>query len=75
MRVRVRYFASLREARGTDEELADLPSGITAGAAYRHLCPPAELPVAYAVNHVRVGSDTVLAEGDELVFLPPVGGG
>lgn len=75
MRVQVRYFASLREMRGVAEEMAELTEGMTAGDAYRRLCPPGELPVAYAVNQVRVGRDTLLAEGDELVFLPPLGGG
>lgn len=75
MRVVVRYYASLREAKGVAEELAEVPAGATAESAYRLLCPPAELPVAYAVNRERVPGATPLVEGDELVFLPPLGGG
>ncbi len=36
---------------------------------------PLELPIAFAVNQTRVGGATVLVEGDEVVFLPPIGGG
>jgi len=28
-----------------------------------------------AVNHGYVTTDTILHEGDELVFIPPMGGG
>ena len=75
MRVTVRWFASLRERRGVAEEEVDLPEVCTAREAYVRLCPPAELPVAYAVNEERVRPDTVLRAGDEVVFLPPLGGG
>ena len=71
----VRYFARLRELRGIDCETVALPEGTTAAGAYLRLGLPAELPVAHAVNAERVPGGTVLAEGDELVFLPPIGGG
>jgi molybdopterin synthase sulfur carrier subunit len=75
MRVTVRWFASLRERRGAAVEEVELPEPCTAGQAYALLCPPAELPVAYAVNEERVRPGTALKAGDEVVFLPPVGGG
>lgn len=75
MRVRVRYFAVLREQRGKSEDWEELPAGCTASAAYALLCPPAQLPVGYAVNQDYVAGTTELREGDELVFLPPLGGG
>ena len=71
----VRYFASLRELRGRSEEPCTFPAGITAAEAYRMLGLPLELPIAFAVNQTRVGGATVLVEGDEVVFLPPLGGG
>lgn len=75
MRVRVRYFAVLRERRGVQVEEVDLPDGCTAADAYAHLCPPAELPVAFAVNEAMASGKTPLREGDEVAFLPPLGGG
>lgn len=75
MRVRVRWFAALRERRGTTEEQVDLPDGLTAREAYARLAPPAELPVAYVVNGEAVPAATRLVDGDEVAFLPPVGGG
>lgn len=71
----IRYFARLRELRGRDDEIVALPDGCTAAEAYTHLGLPPALPVAFAVNLARVPGGTVLHEGDEVVFLPPLGGG
>jgi molybdopterin converting factor small subunit len=49
--------------------------GTTIHALYASLCPPAALPVAYARNGLRVKAEELVADGDEIVFLPPVGGG
>lgn len=78
MRVTVRYFAVLRERRGLGEEEVDLTDGSTAAEAWRRLSPfPGEVtfPVAFAINQAIVAGATVLRAGDELAFLPPVGGG
>ncbi|MFZ5479193.1 MAG: MoaD/ThiS family protein [Myxococcota bacterium] len=75
MRVTARYFAALRERKGTSTEVVELPEGTTARSAYRTLCPPADLPVAFAVNEEMARPDTVLRAGDEVAFLPPIGGG
>lgn len=71
----VRTFASLRELRGRSEESCVFPEGTTAAQAYLALGLPSDLPVAFAINQTRVQGATVLEEGDEVVFLPPVGGG
>ncbi len=75
MQINVLYFAALREQRGRPAEAVDLPPGTTAGEAYRRLCPPALLPVRCAVNQRFAPEATVLQDGDELAFLPPLGGG
>ena len=75
MNVVVRYFARLRELKGRSEESCSFPAGITAAEAYVALGLPPDLPIAFAVNQERVRGDTRLAEGDEVVFLPPIGGG
>lgn len=77
-RVIVRYFAVLRERRGRDHEEIELLPGETAGALYARLFPPGPqgaLPVAFARNLEYVEGGAVLADGDEVAFLPPLGGG
>lgn len=81
MRIRLRYFAIVREAFGRSEETRDVPDGTTAGALFDQLA--AEVPrltamrraVMLMVNQEYVDSDHVLAEGDEFVLIPPVSGG
>ena len=81
MRVRVRLFASLREAVGASTLDLDLPEGATAGAAWARLSAahPALASrrgsLAAAVNRRYASFDAPLAEGDEVVFIPPVSGG
>lgn len=81
MRVHLRLFASLREAVGHEALELDLPEGATAEEAWRRLAEehPSVAPwrksLAAAVNRTYTRFDTALAEGDELVFLPPVSGG
>jgi molybdopterin synthase catalytic subunit len=76
--VRVRYFASLRERRKTEVENVTLLPGETLGQLYLRLFPPGPegvLPVAYARNAAVARATEVLRDGDEVAFLPPVGGG
>jgi molybdopterin converting factor subunit 1 len=75
--ITVRYFAILREWKGRDQEEVDVPDGTTLGGLYRTLFPGPEgaLPVACARNQEYAREATVVADGDEVAFLPPVGGG
>jgi len=78
MKVLVRHFAQLRERRGRDHETLELEPGLTVGALYRDLFPPGPdgaLPVAYAINQALSPPHAVLRDGDEVAFIPPVGGG
>jgi molybdopterin converting factor subunit 1 len=81
MTVRVRLFASLREAAGRGELELELPEGASAEDAWRALVgrhPALEASrasLAAAVNRSYVGFDEPLRPGDELVFIPPVSGG
>jgi len=81
VRVHLRLFASLREAAGRESVDLDLPSGASAEDAWRALVSayPALAPrrssLAASVNRRYEAFDTPLAEGDEVVFIPPVCGG
>jgi molybdopterin converting factor subunit 1 len=81
MQVHVRYFAALREKVGKDTEDLSIPAGATVGQArvtlierYPQLASTLE-GCAAAVNRAYASAETALAEGDELVFIPPLGGG
>ncbi|HEX6817548.1 MAG TPA: MoaD/ThiS family protein [Ktedonobacterales bacterium] len=81
MRVRLRYFAGLRDMVGREAETLDLPEGSSVAAARaalqdRYPAVARLLPsCAVAVNRAYVSAATPLAEDDELVFVPPLGGG
>lgn len=81
MRVRVLYFASFRDAAGRGEETREILSGSRVGdlwdALSREIPYLARFPAAppVAVNQMYVELGTVLADGDEVAFLPPVAGG
>jgi molybdopterin synthase sulfur carrier subunit len=81
MKIRIRYFASLREIVGQGEELLTLQEGTRIAdvravlvSRYPRLQPIMERSVC-AVNHGYVSAETALHDGDELVFIPPMGGG
>lgn len=81
MHVRVRLFASLRETVGRGEIDLTLPPGATAEDAWRELTaahPTLEsrrASLAAAVNQRYARFSDALADGDEVVFVPPVSGG
>ncbi|HEY3061108.1 MAG TPA: MoaD/ThiS family protein [Chloroflexota bacterium] len=79
MCIRVRLFASYREAAGTSK--LELPIGV--GARVTDLLDllavriPAlkTAPGLVAVNQAYVDATFVLHDGDEAAFIPPVSGG
>lgn len=79
MKLRIGYYALLREARGLSEEQVETTAQTT-GALYAELAGKhgftlrgTQLKVA--VNDVFAAWDTALNEGDHVVFIPPVAGG
>lgn len=81
MQIRVRLYGSLREAAARSECTLELAEGAIAEHAWQRLQD--ELPVlaprrsslAVAVNRAYASFETVLRDGDEVVFIPPVSGG
>ena len=80
MNVRVRLFASYREAAGVGQVLLDLPSGATvrdaiAEVARQHPVVAGIRELIVAKNRDYVGLDETIGDGDELALIPPVSGG
>ena len=79
--VRARFFARLREQAGTETENLELPAGSTLAdvyAALRRAHPALEGDpgaVRGAINREFSEWSTVVADGDEVAFIPPVSGG
>lgn len=79
MQVRVRYFAALRATAGVDRETVEFAGGDVA-ALYallreRHGFAFAPAALRVAVDDALVGWQHALADGQEVVFLPPFSGG
>jgi molybdopterin synthase sulfur carrier subunit len=85
MDIQLRFFASLREAVGTGQEAVTVPEAVrtvgdlraylrTRGGKWAEaLADGRALRMAY--NQQMVGPDTLLTEGAEVAFFPPVTGG
>jgi molybdopterin synthase catalytic subunit len=79
--VRVRAFASLREALGFADRHVPMPIGASVAGLLARLAaenPEARLPdrrLVVAINRHPARPDSLLEEGDEVALLPPVSGG
>jgi molybdopterin synthase sulfur carrier subunit len=84
-RVRVLYFASIREKVGRDAEEIELPAGVGTLAALRaHLASRGgawaealadQRALRAAVNQEMAAPSAAVRPGDEVAFFPPVTGG
>ena len=82
MKIKVLYFAAVREIVGKDEEEIDLPSSIaTIGDLTAHL-PTVHGSLAGRLSSVRLARNETFAtkderieEGDVIALIPPVAGG
>lgn len=85
MKVKILFFAGLREQLGTSGEEVELPAGVgtvaglrshlkARGGAYEKAFADKSL-VRIAVNQEMVSSASPVTAGDEVAFFPPVTGG
>jgi molybdopterin converting factor subunit 1 len=81
MKVRLLYFAVLRDIAGKGEEIVELPDGTRAADVWNRLRAQHRALAAYerppmtAINESYVPADQLLRDGDEVAFIPPVAGG
>jgi molybdopterin converting factor subunit 1 len=83
-KLRILYFAWLRERIGTAEEAVALPEGVATVAGLiawqqsrgeKFAAAFATRTIRCAVNQSFAGLDAPVAAGDEVAFFPPVTGG
>jgi MoaE-MoaD fusion protein len=79
LKVTLRCFAAVREALGTESLKVEVAPGTTVeglrtqlGRGHPQLL---RLPLAFAVNRSYARGDSVLRDGDEVAFIPPISGG
>jgi molybdopterin converting factor subunit 1 len=81
VKIRVLYFANVRERLHLDGEDVELPPNTNVGEVRERLAAlhpeiAALLPrVGFAVNRSMARNDHELADGDEVATIPPVAGG
>ena len=84
MRMKILYFAGLREQIGQASEELDLPTDVrdVAGLIRLLAARGGQWPslatvrnLRYAVNQEMARLDTPIGPGDEVAFFPPVTGG
>jgi molybdopterin converting factor subunit 1 len=79
--VTVRLFARLRDIAGASELTREAVAGATIGDVWRQLATDFpelaryERSISSAVNADYARMDHLIADGDEVAFLPPVSGG
>ncbi len=76
----MKYFASFRDMTGKMEESLEVPEGITVEGLREHIKGLYDKmarrnQVLVAVNGAFVPLETVVREGDNVAFFPPVSGG
>jgi len=82
VKVRVLYFAAVRDLVGRDEEIVDLPPPVLDVGALRAWLEASREALAGRLGSVRLarneafaGDGERLEEGDVIALIPPVAGG
>ena len=77
MPITVKYFASLRERMGRDQDLLQASEAGTVADVWQRASDGQPLPsnTLCAVNMEYVNNSHPVQDGDEVAFFPPVTGG
>ncbi len=81
MRIKALFFATYRDIAGSEEIQVEVPTGSSVAdlvsalraRGERWLALPARPAVAVNLDYSPLA--TTLSDGDEVAFIPPVGGG
>ncbi len=77
MRIKVKLFANLREKIGYDEKEIEISDGATLNDVWMRVAENSDWrdEILMAVNMDYANPDTLVKDGDEVAFFPPVTGG
>lgn len=80
MKVKIRYFASLREKAGKSQEEIQIDEGKCLQDIYLALSSQYSFPLSakeikFSLNNDYVDATRIPQENDVVVFIPPVAGG
>lgn len=81
MKIRVLFFAQLRDLFKKDEEIFNIPEGWTISQLTKSLLKKTEnpelknLPLLYAVNECYAKDSQILQAQDTVALIPPIAGG
>ena len=85
MKIRILYFALLRDAMGRDGDELDVPADVNTAGVLREWLIAQGAPwasamanrrrIRAAVNQDMADDEAALKDGDEVAFFPPVTGG
>lgn len=75
--IKVLFFASLREQTGQSNLSVEWQEGITTAQLWQQTTDSSTMPdnVLVACNQQYCDRETVISDGDEVAFFPPVTGG
>ncbi len=81
MKVKILFFAQLREAAGVSEQMVDLAHPIAIGEFVKDFLDQPrfraykDLPFRYAMNDEFVSADKLIGDHATVAMIPPVAGG
>jgi len=81
MKIELLFFASARDLAGTAQATVELPDGADIAALVRQVVADSDRLAAvagsarFARNEEFVSRDTLLCDGDQVAWLPPMSGG
>lgn len=77
MSINILYFASLREEIGRARDVIDFSESLDIAQLWKKTTGQDAIPenLLIALNQEYTSPDTMLSDGDEVAFFPPVTGG